>query len=51
MKTKKTGWPGLSGLAIAHRRSSVDHDTGAAWPPEKEEYYLLHVGELVNIEV
>lgn len=23
----------------------------AAWPPEKEEYYRSHVGELVNIEV
>ncbi len=26
MKTKKTGWPGLSGLAAAHSRSPVDHD-------------------------
>ena len=23
----------------------------AAWPPEKEEYYRSHVGELVNTEV
>jgi len=23
----------------------------AAWPPEKEEYYRSHVGELVNIEI
>jgi hypothetical protein len=23
----------------------------AAWPPEKEEYYRSHIGELVNIEV
>jgi hypothetical protein len=23
----------------------------AAWPPEKEDYYRSHVGELVNIEV
>ena len=29
MKTKKTGWPGLSGLAAAHRWSPVDHDTSS----------------------
>ena len=23
----------------------------AAWPPEKEDYYRLHVGEQVNIEI
>jgi hypothetical protein len=23
----------------------------AAWPPEKEEYYRLHIGEIVNIEI
>jgi hypothetical protein len=23
----------------------------AAWPPEKEEYYRSHVGEIVNIEI
>jgi len=23
----------------------------AAWPPEKEEYYRSHVGELVNIKI
>jgi len=23
----------------------------AAWPPEKEEYYRSHIGELVNIEI
>lgn len=44
-KTKRTGWPGPR---PAH---SNEGRVGQAWPPEKEEYYRSHVGELVNIEV
>jgi hypothetical protein len=63
-KTKRTGWPKAR---LAHSFESRDGQDylvlllltagrlwttiRAAWPPEKEEYYRSHVGELVNIEV